>query len=435
MSQLEPASPAGPLRIDPAEIDPDAARVLRRLTGAGFDAYLVGGCVRDLLLHRRPKDFDIATGARPRQIKRLFRNSRIIGRRFRLVHVHFGERILEVSTFRAPPPRQDDDLYVTRDNVFGTEEQDALRRDFTINGLFYDVGRERVIDHVGGIEDLEARRIRMIGDPDERLREDPVRILRAAKFAGRLDFRLTTRLQDAVRTHCRDLEKAAPPRVLEELYRLLTGEGSARSFRLLEELGALRVVLPEICPLPPYIYRALERLEQRTGGRRTGAPHELLLAVLLSPVVKDPLLESGPADYEALVDGLVRPIAQRLTASRRDTTGARQCLAGQPRLLGPPEGRTARRFASRESFPLTLALRDLIGPLREVDPDPLDGWRALAREEGPPEHGPRRRRRRRGGRRRLRGRRKAGKDGAWKAPGSSSAPAPPPTPDGSPKDS
>ena len=175
--------------LDHALIDGDAERVVRRLTKGGFTAYLVGGCVRDLLLGLHPKDFDVATSATPNDIRATFRNCRIIGRRFRLAHVFFGKKIIETATFRANPREDegddDGDLLIRRDNVFGTETEDARRRDFTINGLFYDFEREDVIDHVGGLPDLEARLVRTIGDPDVRFREDPVRMLRAIKFAAR----------------------------------------------------------------------------------------------------------------------------------------------------------------------------------------------------------------------------------------------------------
>src|SRR5215813_11396872 len=176
-------------------IDADAEKILRRLRRNGHQAYLVGGCVRDLLLGRTPKDFDIATSATPQEIKDLFRNSRIIGRRFRLAHIFFGSKIIETSTFRANPreglePEEGEEILIRRDNVFGTAEEDARRRDFTINGLFYDIEAERVTDYVGGLADLEAHLVRTIGDPDIRFREDPVRILRAIKFAARLSFQM-----------------------------------------------------------------------------------------------------------------------------------------------------------------------------------------------------------------------------------------------------
>src|SRR5947207_9690663 len=170
-------------------LDPDAVKVVRRLRRAGFTAYLVGGCVRDLLLGMRPKDFDVATSAHPNQVKETFRNSRLIGRRFRLAHVFYGRKIIEVSTFRANPldELQDlpQDLLIRHDNVFGSAEEDARRRDFTINGLFHDVDEGRVIDYVGGKDDLRARLIRTIGNPDVRMREAPVRILRAIRFAAK----------------------------------------------------------------------------------------------------------------------------------------------------------------------------------------------------------------------------------------------------------
>src|SRR6201990_338104 len=208
--------------LDRAAIDPDADRVVRKLTRAGHKAYLVGGCVRDLLVAKTPKDFDVATSATPNEIKATFRNCRIIGRRFRLAHVFFGSKIIETSTFRANPRDEDDhDLLIRRDNVFGNESEDAKRRDFTINGLFYDVEREEVIDHVGGLADLEAKLVRTIGDPDVRFQEDPVRILRAIKFAARLDFGFEPTTWRALLRWRGEISKCAPPRLLEEIHRLM----------------------------------------------------------------------------------------------------------------------------------------------------------------------------------------------------------------------
>ena len=210
--------------------------------------YLVGGCVRDLLLGRKPKDFDVATCATPPEIKALFRNCRIIGRRFRLAHIFFGPKIIETSTFRANPreveptttscstpsrAHGDNELYIRRDNVFGTAEEDARRRDFTINGLFYDLDGDKVIDYVEGLPDLERRTVRTIGDPDIRFREDPMRILRALKFAARLDFDIEPATYAAILTHKGEIAKCAPPRVLEEIYRLLRGGAARRSLELL----------------------------------------------------------------------------------------------------------------------------------------------------------------------------------------------------------
>ncbi len=236
--------------LDRAAIDPDADRVVRKLTRAGYKAYLVGGCVRDLLVQRKPKDFDVATSATPNEIKSTFRNSRIIGRRFRLAHVFFGSKIIETSTFRANPRDEDDhDLLIRRDNVFGTETEDARRRDFTINGLFYDVEREEVIDHVGGLADLEAKLVRTIGDPDIRFQEDPVRILRAIKFAARLDFGFEPATWRALLRWRGEISKCSPPRLLEEIHRLMRGGACRRSFELLVETGVLAVLSPYIAGL------------------------------------------------------------------------------------------------------------------------------------------------------------------------------------------
>jgi len=236
--------------LDRAAIDPDADRVVRKLTRAGHKAYLVGGCVRDLLVARTPKDFDVATSATPNEIKATFRNCRIIGRRFRLAHVFFGSKIIETSTFRANPRDEDDhDLLIRRDNVFGTETEDARRRDFTINGLFYDVEREEVIDHVGGLADLDSKLVRTIGDPDIRFQEDPVRILRAIKFAARLDFGFEPGTWRALLRWRGEISKCAPPRLLEEIHRLMRGGAARRSFELLVETGVLAVLSPYLAGL------------------------------------------------------------------------------------------------------------------------------------------------------------------------------------------
>src|SRR3954470_16139138 len=236
--------------LDRAAIDSDADRVVRKLTRAGYKAYLVGGCVRDLLVGRTPKDFDVATSATPNEIKSTFRNSRIIGRRFRLAHVFFGSKIIETSTFRANPRDEDDhDLLIRRDNVFGTETEDARRRGFTINGLFYDVEREEVIDHVGGLADLEAKLVRTIGDPDIRFQEDPVRMLRALKFAARLSFGFEPATWRALLRWRSEISKCAPPRLLEEMHRLLRGGAARRSFELMVETGVLAVLSPYLAGL------------------------------------------------------------------------------------------------------------------------------------------------------------------------------------------
>src|SRR5207237_2256630 len=206
--RVSPSAKAPP-EIREELLDPDAVKVVRRLRRAGHQAYLVGGCVRDSLLSIRPKDYDVATSAHPAQVKETFRNSRLIGRRFRLAHVFFrGGKIIEVSTFRANPldELQDlpSDLLIRHDNVFGTDVEDARRRDFTINGLFYDVDEGRVVDHVGGKADLAARLVRTIGNPDVRMREDPVRILRAIRFAAKCAFDVEPATFAAMKQHVQE---------------------------------------------------------------------------------------------------------------------------------------------------------------------------------------------------------------------------------------
>src|SRR5258707_6045820 len=248
--------------ISRRDIDPDALKVLYRLRQYDHVAYLVGGSVRDLLLGRRPKDFDIGTSAHPQQVKKLFRNCWIIGRRFRLAHVKFGNKVIEVATFRrqvepgeeivaegvpAPDPTTPEGQHlIHHDNTFGTPEEDAFRRDFTINALAYDISTFSVIDYVGGLEDLRAGIVRSIGDPDVRLREDPVRMLRAIALAARLDFTIEPTLLHAIRTHRHEIAKASLPRLLEEYYKILRAGSSEKAFRVLAEVGLLEPISAEL---------------------------------------------------------------------------------------------------------------------------------------------------------------------------------------------
>ncbi len=263
--------------ISRRDIDADALKVLYRLHESGYEAYLVGGSVRDLLLSRRPKDFDIGTSAHPYQIKKLFRNCWIIGRRFRLAHVRFGTKTIEVATFRknvpagteaepsesayaresssdlrrdkpalGPPAGADPDSQIRHDNTFGTPEEDAFRRDFTINALFYNIADYSIIDYVGGLQDLKDGLIRCIGDPNERFQEDPVRMLRAIVMASRLNFRLDPPIADAIKRHRSLLGTSAPPRLIEEYYKILRSGAAEQTFRTLAEHRLLDPVTPEI---------------------------------------------------------------------------------------------------------------------------------------------------------------------------------------------
>jgi poly(A) polymerase len=246
--------PEHPPEIPLDRLDADALKVIARLRHMHHQAYLVGGCVRDSLLGATPKDFDLATDAHPGEVRAIFRNCRLIGRRFRLAHVYFrGGKVIEVATFRKNPTdvaedvaESDGDLLITRDNVFGTAEEDAVRRDFTVNGLFYDPATGEVIDYVGGRADLDAHRIATIGDPEIRMREDPVRALRAVRFAARLGFTIAPDTFEAMRRTSAELARCAPARVLEEIFKLLRCGRSARAFELLRAAGALQVILPAL---------------------------------------------------------------------------------------------------------------------------------------------------------------------------------------------
>ncbi|WP_051414063.1 polynucleotide adenylyltransferase PcnB [Pseudoxanthomonas suwonensis] len=232
------------------DVSPNALRVLYRLREAGFGAYLVGGAVRDLLLGLHPKDFDVATDATPEQVKQLFRNCRLIGRRFRLAHVVYGREIIEVATFRANSDdgsgdREVEDGRLVRDNVYGTIEEDAVRRDFTCNALYYAIEDFSVRDYVGGYEDVQARVMRLIGDPETRYREDPVRMLRAVRLAAKLGFSIEPATAAPIPLLAPLLGEAAPARLFEEMLKLFLSGHAVASFEGLERHGLLAALMPE----------------------------------------------------------------------------------------------------------------------------------------------------------------------------------------------
>jgi poly(A) polymerase len=269
-------------------IDEDALKVLYRLKNHGYVAYLVGGGVRDLLLERRPKDFDIGTSAHPQQVKKLFRNCFIVGRRFRLCHVRFGRKVVEVSTFRKQAPAEEGDSLIRRDNTFGSPEEDAFRRDFTVNAMCYDIATFSVIDWVGGLRDLEKRVIRTIGDPAVRLREDPVRMLRAAALAARLGFTIDPESVEAIRASRGDIVRSSPARVLEEFYKILRQGAARETFRLLHELGLLAYLFPAadqaIVDGNKAFSDSLARIDEfRARGHR--APEDITNAVLMGTLL------------------------------------------------------------------------------------------------------------------------------------------------------
>jgi poly(A) polymerase len=376
-------------------IDEDALRVMYRLLKAGHHAYLVGGGVRDLLLGRTPKDFDIGTDAHPNQMKKLFRNCRLVGRRFRLAHVHFGDKIIEVSTFRRRAEFEEQnggDLLIRSDNTFGTPEEDALRRDFTINGLFYDLETFSVIDYVGGIEDLHRRTIRSIGDPDERIQEDPVRILRAVKFAARLGFDIDPPLWAAMVRNAADIHKCAKARVLEEIYRLLRGGTAAASFQLLADCRLLRELLPEVTEFlddsrserdaDRRFWQYLNATDElRRDGREIS--NSLLLGALAVHLVGcevgvDREREPDPPELGGMIDELTAEWVDRLGVARRDRERLAQMLRSQPRFTRTGGRRfRPRSFVAKHYFPDALQLFALGCQATGLELDALARWQEL----------------------------------------------------------
>ena len=291
--------PANEHGINPREIDKKARTILTSLTDAGYEAYLVGGAVRDLLLGIIPKDFDIATNATPEQIKQVLPSTRIIGRRFRLAHVHFGREYFEVATFRAPHNNSAKGLVsgdgrIIHDNVFGTLEEDAYRRDFTVNALFYDLQNAEVIDFVDGVTDLNKRQLRMIGDPEVRYREDPVRMLRAVRFATKLDLQIETETEAPMRELSSLLGNIAPARLFDESLKLFHSGQAVKILEALREYQLLQYLFPEAesslsedideegneGSYTQLVYAALENTDRRIKADMPVTP-AFLFAVLL----------------------------------------------------------------------------------------------------------------------------------------------------------
>tara|TARA_R110002072_G_scaffold46591_2_gene128838 strand:+ start:4467 stop:7472 length:3006 start_codon:yes stop_codon:yes gene_type:complete len=342
-------------------LDVDAVRAVTRLIDKGFEAYLVGGCVRDLLLDRTPKDYDIATEARPPQVKRTFpRNCRIIGRRFKLAHLHFhgNTKILECSTFRRTPQERpegdgdDADLLITRDNEFGTAEEDAVRRDFTVNALFLDPTRDLIVDHCNGLEDIEAKVIRTIGDPVVRFREDPVRILRAAKFAGRLGFTVEKHTLAAMGETAEDLKRAAPPRVLEEILRLLRSGHAHSSFELLRDVGAIEHLIPVVGTFlkkasdeqQETFWGLLDALDRRVQSQPDGSeppPNGVLLAVMMYGAVEAERERQPTRSASSIAERLLGSLAIDLRLPRRDSGCLKRVCGVQHRF---EQAENKRRF-------------------------------------------------------------------------------------------
>ena len=437
--------------ISRRDIDPDALRVLQRLQAHGHVAYLVGGSVRDLLLGRRPKDFDIGTDAHPNQIKRLFRNCWIIGRRFRLAHIKFGSKTIEVATFRknitgeAEPVASGDDPtlaaegpesvvvaqaappsalvasiplieerpiwvpadhhvsgpdpvadgpdggrrdirrgdggrrshghdVVHRDNTFGTPEEDAFRRDFTINALFYDPATKSIIDYVGGLGDLEQRIIRSIGDPRVRFVEDPVRMFRAAIFGARLGFDLDPLVIEAMAELRHLITKASSARMLEEYFKVLRSGFAEASFRSLGRARLLEHITPELKDPPAAFWdslAAVDRYRQQFPSAPASMTNAVLMGALLNPIglLNRPMPDRGSREEEHPE----RVSFGTLPVARKDLDRMRQVLQTLPRLSDPAlPPRVARGLPQRPSFPDALTWFEMFGG----DAATVEHWKA-----------------------------------------------------------
>jgi poly(A) polymerase len=404
--------------ISRRDIDRNVLKVLYRLIDAGFVAYLVGGAVRDLMLGKRPKDFDVGTSAHPHQVRELFRNSRLIGRRFRLIHVYFGQQNIEVATFRCRGedqlPEQNQDLLIRQDNTFGTPEQDAERRDFTVNALFYDPRTFHVIDFVGGLPDIRAGLIRTVGDPEVRVQEDPVRMMRAVRFSAKLGFEIEPATRAAIERHRELLMKASPPRLVEEVYRAFAVKGADRALALAEQLGLLEVMLPR---LSHHLRSDHATLDQTVTTRNVAAlvkaiehdlkpSHALALACLFVDLHMRLMRRRGEGGDQ--VD-LLAELRQRGFA-RGDTEHMRLLMEALPHLMAPT--RRTRSLIRRPNFEEVRLFYDLVAPHYPHDHTALERFVAdpaayLASQSArrPPEgERPRRRRRRRRGRSRSPGR-------------------------------
>jgi poly(A) polymerase len=361
--------------ISRRRIPENVLKVLYRLHRSGYRAYLCGGSVRDLLINREPKDFDVATDAHPGEIRRLFRNSRIIGRRFRLVHVIFQDMIVEVSTFRREPERSSDEnveLLITNDNTFGTPLQDARRRDFTMNALFYNIADFSVIDYVGGLEDMDRKQVRVIGDPDIRFREDPVRMMRAIEFASRLGFEIEAETYAAIVRHKNEILKASPPRVSEEILELLRRGWSRGSIRQMVDMGLLEPLLPEVHRTisgdrAPHFWKMLDVLDRTVQSGRKISDAVLLSVLLLPFVINELELEDQRrngrmriGEVLVFIRELIQPVCARMALPAGTRHQIEQALETLWRLLEPPSDRRAQfRFVYREPFDDALALLEL----------------------------------------------------------------------------
>ncbi len=414
--------------IDPDDVSPNAVRVTQTLQKAGFKAFIVGGAVRDLVLGHRPKDFDVATDATPEEVKRLFRRAFIIGRRFQIVHVMFGQELIEVTTFRGNSPNEapkDEHGRVLRDNTFGEQHEDAERRDFTINAMYYDPAREQVLDYHGGMKDIRNKTLRIIGVPEARYREDPVRMLRVVRFAAKLGFSIAGPTRAPIKVMAPLINNVPAARVFDEMLKLLmSGQAMACLQQLRQEglhhglLPLLDVVLEQ--PLGErFVTLALSNTDERIRQGKPVSPGFLFAALLWHQVLEkwNAYKAAGEASIPALhfaADDVLDTQSEKLALQRRFTTDMRDIWAMQPRFerrIGKSPYKLLEHPRMRAGYDFLL-LRCESGELDEelgewwtdfIAADGSERERLLAKKPADDSAAPAKRRRRRGGRGRSKG--------------------------------
>jgi len=375
--------------ISRKNIDPDALKVLCRLSGLGYTAYLVGGGVRDLLMGREPKDFDVGTSAKPNEVKRAFRNCFLVGRRFRLAHVRFGEKVIETATFRQNSQTVGEIIEHAaegplEDNTFGTPQTDAYRRDFTVNGLFYNIKDFSVIDWVGGMRDIEKKIIRAIGDPEIRFQEDPVRMMRAVKFSSRLGFSIERKTLAAMKKYHACILTAAVPRVCEEVFRLFPYGHSAEAFRLMYESGMLGDLLPDLARFvakdggrksSTFTYlKVLDDYERMMAKKGFEVSNGLRAAVLMTGMLRAENKDgAGRTIMQGMMNSLKMPKATYFTAV---------LLMESMRRLSISPAKGKQRFIYNRDFLDALDYNRIVLRAERKSEKTLDEWATLYEEKG-----------------------------------------------------
>lgn len=374
------------------EISSAALKVLYRLHKAGYQAFLVGGGVRDAMLELHPKDFDIATNATPDEVRSLFNNCRLIGRRFRLAHIRYGREIIEVATFRAAANHEDDDEAhdvegrILRDNVYGTIDEDVWRRDFTCNALYYNIADFSIWDYVGGFEDVKKKRLVLIGDPAQRLREDPVRMLRAVRFAGKLGFTIDKSVVAAMHGHTNLLSNVPAARLFDEFLKLFQSGFAERTFDLLREHKLFGELFPateeELSADDNYlafVRAALQNSDKRVAAGKSVTPMFLLGVFLWMPVKKVAAIRrqeermSEPQSLSLASYEIVSQQQRRISIPKRFTIPMREMLSLQPRFLSV-KGKRAMKLLEHKRFRAAYDFMLLLSEVGQFDPDLAKFW-------------------------------------------------------------